>query len=65
MPSKEKIPIEGLLARYEIALAETGYSITIKLLLVKRAELIIRRHLNTGVLYFDQAIINLCMREYA
>ncbi len=63
MPSKEKIPVERLLENYETALAQTGYSITTKLLLVKRAELIIRQHLNVGLAYFDQAIINRYMGE--
>ena len=58
MPAKKKIPIEGLLESYETALAQTGYSITTKLVLVKRAELLIRRHLNAGLEYFDQAVIN-------
>lgn len=60
---KEKVPIEGLLESYETALAQTGYSITTKLLLVKRAELMIRRHLNVGLVYFDQAVINRYMSE--
>ena len=63
MPPKEKIPIEGLLEGYETALARTGYSITTKLLLVRRAELMIRRHLNVGLVYFDQAVINHYMSE--
>ena len=63
MPSKVKIPIEGLLESYETALARTGYSITTKLLLVKRAELMIRRHLNVGLEYFDQAVVNLYTSE--
>ena len=58
MPAKKKIPIEWLLESYETALAQTSYSITTKLLLVKRAELLIRRHLNAGLEYFDQAVIN-------
>ncbi len=58
MPVKENIPIEGLLKGYETALTQTGYIITTRLLLVRRAELMIRRHLNTGLAYFDQAIIN-------
>ena len=58
MPKREKIPIEGLLEGYETALTEMGYSITTKLLLVRRAELIIRRHQNAGLAYFDQAIVN-------
>lgn len=58
MPVKEKIPIEGLLEGYEVALAQTGYSVTTKLLLVRRAELMVRRHQNAGLVYFDQTIIN-------
>lgn len=63
MPTKEKILIEGLLENYETALAETGYSITTKLLLVKRAELMIRQHQNAGLVYLDQAIINRYISE--
>lgn len=63
MPPKEKVSIEGSLESYEAALAQTGYSITTKLLLVRRAELIIRRHLNVGLVYFDQAVINHYMSE--
>lgn len=58
MPKREKIPIEGLLDGYEAALTEMGYSITTKLLLVRWAELMIRRHQNAGLAYFDQAIVN-------
>ncbi len=63
MLPKENIPIEGLLESYETALVQTGYSITTKLLLIKRAELMIRRHLNVGLVYFDQAVINHYMSE--
>ena len=63
MQSKETVSIDHLLESYETALAQTGYSITTKLLLVKRAELIIRQHLNVGLAYFDQAIINRYMGE--
>ena len=63
MPPKETIPIEHLLESYETASAQTGYSITTKLLLVKHAELMIRRHLNAGLVYFDQTIINHYMGE--
>lgn len=58
VPKREKIPIEGLLGGYEAALTEMGYSITTKLLLVKRAELMIRRHQNMGLAHFDQTVIN-------
>ena len=63
MPKQKRIPIEGLLESYEAALAQTGYSITTKLLLVRRAELMIRRHLNAGLAYFDQAVINCYVNE--
>lgn len=58
MPVKENLPIEGLLENYEAALAQTGYNITAKLLLVRRAELVFRQHLNAGLAYFDQAAVN-------
>lgn len=58
MPSKENIPIEGLLKSYETALTQTGYSLTTRFLLVRRAEIMTRRHLNAGLVYFDQTIIN-------
>ena len=63
VPPKETIPIERLLEGYKTALAQTGYSITTKLLSVKRAKLMIRRHLNAGLAYFDQTIINRYMGE--
>lgn len=64
MPTQyNKIPIEGLLEGYESALTELGYSITTKLLFVKRAGLIIRRHQDEGLVYFDQAVINQYIRE--
>ena len=50
MPTQHnKIPIEGLLESYESALTKLGYSITSKLLFVKRAGLIIQRHQGAGV----------------
>lgn len=58
MPVKENLPIERLLENYEAALSQTGYSITTKLLLVRRAELIVRQHLNAGLAYFDQTVVN-------
>ena len=64
MPTQHhKIPIEGLLESYESALTELGYSITTKRLFVKRAGLIIRRHQDKGLVYFDQAVINQYIRE--
>lgn len=58
MPAKVMIPIEGVLDGYEAALTQMGYSITTRFLLVQRARKLIRRHLNSGVVYFDQAIVN-------
>lgn len=59
MPTQHnKIPIEGLLESYESALTKLGYSITSKLLFVKRAGLIIQRHQDKGLVYFNQAIVN-------
>jgi len=63
VPAKEKIPIEGLMESYESALTQTGYSITTKFLLFRRAEIITRRHLNASLVYFNQAIINRCTNE--
>lgn len=58
MPMQTKIPLAGLLEGYEAALNGMGYSITTKLLFVRRAELIIRKHLTNGLDYLDQAIID-------
>lgn len=58
MFTQPKIPLSGLVEGYEVALARMGYSITTKLLFVRRAELMVRQHLNAGLEYFDQTIIN-------
>lgn len=58
MPKQTKILIAGLLDGYETALTQMGYSITTKLLFVRRADLIIRQHQNVDLEYWDQAIIN-------
>lgn len=63
MITREKVPVEGLLESYEAALMQTGYSITTKLLLIRRADLMIRQHLNEGMVYFDQSVINRYLRE--
>lgn len=63
MPTKERIPINGVLNGYETALTEMGYSTTTKLLLIKRAELMVRQHQNAGLAFFDQTIINRYTRE--
>lgn len=53
MSDRIKIPLEGLLDGYESALSGLGYSVTTKLLFIKRAELIIRLHLRNGMEYLD------------
>lgn len=63
MLTSGKILVEGLLEGYEAALIQTGYSITTKLLLIRRAELLIRRHLNMDRAYFDQGVIDHYTRE--
>lgn len=64
MPKQTKIPIAGLLDGYETALTQMGYSITTKLLFVRRADLIIRRHLNSGLEYLDLDIIISYAQEF-
>jgi len=63
VPKKNKIPIAGLLDGYEAALTRMGYSITTKLLFIRQAELIVRRHQNVGLSFLDQDIINQHTRE--
>ena len=53
MSDPPKVPLDGLLDGYESALSELGYSITTKLLFVRRAELIIRLHLQEGLECLD------------
>lgn len=63
MSTQTEIPIVGLLDRYEVALTSMGYSYTTKLLLLKRADQIIRRHMNQGLSHLDLAIIADYSRE--
>ena len=63
MPIQTKIPLAGLLEGYETALSGMGYSITTKLLFVRQAELMIRKHLTNGLDYLDQAIIDGYVKE--
>ena len=49
MTTEQRIPIHGLLERYEKTLTEMGYSVTTKLLFMRRADLIIRRHMDAGL----------------
>lgn len=53
MSDQTAIPLDGLLDSYESALSGMGYSVTTKLLFVRRAELIIRLHLQEGLEYLD------------
>lgn len=57
MLTQTETPISGLLDGYEAALTEMGYSITTKLLFIRRADLIIRRHLNSGLEHLVSDII--------
>ena len=57
MLTQAKIPIQGLLDGYETALTKMGYSLTTKLLFLRRADLIIRRHLDKGLEYLNSDII--------
>lgn len=57
MSTQTKIPIAGLLDGYEAVLTQMGYSLTTKLLLIKRAELIVRRHVVQGVEHISSDII--------
>lgn len=63
MLTQKTIPIAGLLDRYEAALTQMGYSLTTKLLFVKRAGLIIRRHQDRGQEYFDTDIVTGYVQE--
>lgn len=63
MTTQITIPIAGILGRYETALTGMGYSYTTKLLLLKRADQIIRRHEERGLGYIDPDIISDYSRE--
>lgn len=63
MSTQTKIPITGLIEKYETALTGMGYSYTTRLLFLKRADLIIRRHENQGLEYFDRTIISDYLQE--
>ena len=63
MSTQTKIPIIGLMAKYEAALTGMGYSYTTRLLFLKRADLIIQRHENQGLEYLDQAVITSYLQE--
>lgn len=58
MSAQITMPIAGILDRYETVLTEMGYSYTTKLLLLKRADQIIRWHENRGLDYINPDIIS-------
>ncbi len=58
MPTQITTPIAGILEKYETALTGMGYSYTTKLLLLKRADQIIRRHEDHGLNYINPDIIS-------
>lgn len=58
MSTQLTIPIAGILDRYETVLTGMGYSYTTKLLLLKRADQIIRRHEDQGLDYINPDIIS-------
>ena len=63
MFTNEQVPIVGLLERYEAALGAMGYSATTRLLFIRRAELMIRRHENCGMQFLNPEIIADYARE--
>ena len=63
VPTQEKIPINGLLEGYETMLKEMGYCTTTRFLLVRRAELILRRHQDQGLEHLDKDIVNRYVQE--
>ena len=58
MSNRTEIPLEGLLDGYESALSGLGYSVSTKLLFVRRADLIIRLHLRNGLEYLDSETLS-------
>ena len=63
VPTREKIPLAGLIDGFDAALTKLGYSLTTKLLFLRRAELIVRKHQNNGVEYLDLTIVNGYVQE--
>ena len=58
-----QIPIGGLLEGYDAALGAMGYRATTRLLFIRRAETIIRRHENQGMEFLNPEIIADYARE--
>lgn len=63
MTTNAGIHITELLTKYEDALTEIGYSYTTRLLFLKQADLIVRRHENKGLEYIEPSVIAEYMRE--
>lgn len=57
MTANKGIHITELLAKYEDALSKIGYSYTTRLLFLKQADLIIRRHEARGLEHIDASVI--------
>lgn len=57
MTANTCIHITELLSKYEDALVEIGYSYTTRLLFLKQADLIIRRHEAKGLEYIAVSVI--------
>ena len=57
MTTSAAIHIIELLTKYEDALSEIGYSYTTRLLFLKQADLIVRRHENKGLEYIEPYVI--------
>ena len=57
MTANTRIPITELLAKYEDSLIEIGYSYTTRLLFLKQADFIIRRHEVKGLGYIAASVI--------
>jgi site-specific recombinase XerD len=57
MQTQSRVPIVGLLDGYEAKLAEMGYGYSTKLLFLKRAGVIIRRHEDQGLEYIDPTVV--------
>lgn len=57
MTANTRIPITELLAKYEDSLIEIGYSYTTRLLFLKQADFIIRRHEVKGLEYIAASVI--------
>ena len=58
-----QIPIGGLLEGYDAALGAMGYRATTRLLFIRRAETIIRRHENQGMKFLNPEIVADYARE--